>query len=153
MNVADQHSFRDAMAHVGAAVNIITTEGPAGRAGFYRQRGMQRNRYPADAAGVPQPLGFGLAGIQRTSGPLRQYPRGRTGRPCRRSLAVKRQWMSALPPPTGKTGATGCPRLKEALVSFDCRIDQRLQVGTHDILFLPGRGYRPPAGTARPDVV
>lgn len=34
MSLADKQSFRDAMAHVGAAVNIITTDGPAGRAGF-----------------------------------------------------------------------------------------------------------------------
>lgn len=34
MSIADKQSFRDAMAHVGAAVNIITTDGPAGRAGF-----------------------------------------------------------------------------------------------------------------------
>ena len=34
MELADKQSFRDAMAHVGAAVNIITTDGPAGRAGF-----------------------------------------------------------------------------------------------------------------------
>jgi flavin reductase (DIM6/NTAB) family NADH-FMN oxidoreductase RutF len=33
MELADKASFRDAMAHVGAAVNIITTDGPAGRAG------------------------------------------------------------------------------------------------------------------------
>ena len=34
MSVADKQSFRDAMAQVGAAVNVITTDGPAGRAGF-----------------------------------------------------------------------------------------------------------------------
>lgn len=34
MPIADKQSFRDAMAQVGAAVNIITTDGPAGRAGF-----------------------------------------------------------------------------------------------------------------------
>ncbi len=33
MELTDKASFRDAMAHVGAAVNIITTDGPAGRAG------------------------------------------------------------------------------------------------------------------------
>lgn len=32
MSVADKQSFRDAMAQVGAAVNVITTDGPAGRA-------------------------------------------------------------------------------------------------------------------------
>ena len=34
MTTPDQQTFRDAMACVGAAVNIITTDGPAGMAGF-----------------------------------------------------------------------------------------------------------------------
>lgn len=34
MTTLDQQTFRDAMACVGAAVNIITTDGPAGMAGF-----------------------------------------------------------------------------------------------------------------------
>ena len=34
MSVADKQSFRDAMAQVGAAVNVITTEGDAGRCGI-----------------------------------------------------------------------------------------------------------------------
>jgi flavin reductase len=49
-------------------------------------------------------------------------------------LAVKRRWRSVSPPPNGKP-ATGCPRLEDALVSFDCRINQIVSVGTHDILF------------------
>ena len=32
MNIVDQQTFRDAMSCMGAAVNIITTDGPAGRA-------------------------------------------------------------------------------------------------------------------------
>lgn len=51
----DKQTFRDAMACVGAAVNIITTDGPAGKGGLHRQRGMQRNRFPAHSAGLPQP--------------------------------------------------------------------------------------------------
>jgi len=34
-----------------------------------------------------------------------------------------------------QTGDTGCPRLDDALASFDCRISQVVSVGTHDILF------------------
>ena len=34
MTTPDKQTFRDAMACVGAAVNIITTDGPAGMAGF-----------------------------------------------------------------------------------------------------------------------
>lgn len=43
MNIVDQQTFRDAMSCMGAAVNIITTDGPAGRAGVHRQRRLQRD--------------------------------------------------------------------------------------------------------------
>ncbi len=52
-----------------------------------------------------------------------------------------------------QTGATGCPRLEAALVSFDCRIDQRVSVGTHDILVLSRRGHYPSPGAPGTDVV
>ncbi len=54
MNIVDQQSLRDAMSCMGAAVNIITTDGPAGRAGFTRQRGLQRDRHAAYITGVPE---------------------------------------------------------------------------------------------------
>lgn len=53
MNIVDQQTFRDAMSCMGAAVNIITTDGPAGRAGF-----------TAHITGVPESWGVRLAGIQ-----------------------------------------------------------------------------------------
>jgi len=32
--MVSKHAYRDAMARFGAAVSVITTDGPAGRAGF-----------------------------------------------------------------------------------------------------------------------
>ncbi|EPA9912692.1 pyrimidine utilization flavin reductase protein F, partial [Cronobacter sakazakii] len=32
--MSEQQAFRDAMSRLGAAVNIVTTDGPAGMAGF-----------------------------------------------------------------------------------------------------------------------
>ncbi len=65
---------------------------------------------------------------------MRQYPGGRQetlstlfgGKTAMDERFAAADWQ---------TGATGCPRLEAALVSFDCRIDQRVSVGTHDILF------------------
>lgn len=64
MNIVDQQTFRDAMSCMGAAVNIITTDGPAGRAGVHRQRRLQRDRHAAHITGVPESWGVRLAGIQ-----------------------------------------------------------------------------------------
>jgi flavin reductase len=36
---------------------------------------------------------------------------------------------------TWRTLATGAPVLEEAAVSFDCRITQAVEVGTHDVFF------------------
>lgn len=63
MNIVDQQTFRDAMSCMGAAVNIITTDGPAGRAGFTAS-GLQRDRHAAYITGVPESWGVRLAGIQ-----------------------------------------------------------------------------------------
>lgn len=38
MNIVDQQTFRDAMSCMGAAVNIITTDGPAGCAALWTFR-------------------------------------------------------------------------------------------------------------------
>lgn len=47
--------FRDAMASLSAAVNIITTDGPAETLRHHRHGGVFGDRYAADAAGVHQP--------------------------------------------------------------------------------------------------
>ncbi len=81
MELADKASFRDAMAHVGAAVNIITTDGPAGRAGFTASAVCSVTDTPPTLLVCLEPLGLGVAGVQRTPHAVRQYPGGRTGGP------------------------------------------------------------------------
>ncbi|MFJ5488528.1 hypothetical protein ACIKTA_13355, partial [Hansschlegelia beijingensis] len=38
--------YRDAMANLAAAVNVVTTDGPAGRAGFISTTGFSITRAP-----------------------------------------------------------------------------------------------------------
>ncbi|SPW39702.1 oxidoreductase, flavin:NADH component [Escherichia coli] len=64
MNIVDQQTFRDAMSCMGAAVNIITTDGPAGRAGFTASAVCSGDRHAAHITGVPESWGVRLAGIQ-----------------------------------------------------------------------------------------
>lgn len=63
MTAPDKQTFRDAMACVGAAVNIITTDGPAGESRLHRQRGVQRHGFTAHPAGVPEPRRVRLAHV------------------------------------------------------------------------------------------
>ena len=76
MNIVDQQTFRDAMSCMGAAVNIITTDGPAGRAGFTASA-------VCSVTDTPPTLAPGRSRFQTF-------------------LAAKRPWNTALPPPAGR---------------------------------------------------
>jgi flavin reductase len=126
--------YREAMCRLGAAVNIVTTDGPGGRAGFTAtavcsvtddpptllvclNRGA--SVYEAFAANdvlCVNALGAGQQSVSALFG-------GRTPM-AERFAAVS--WRAA---------STGAPVLDEAAVSFDCRVVRRTGVGTHDVLF------------------
>lgn len=127
-------AFRDAMARLGAAVHVITTDGPGGRAGFTASAVCSvtdspptllvcLNRgasvYPAfeanDALCI-NVLGAGQQALSHLFG-------GRTPMDERFTAA---RWLQ---------GASGAPVLADAAASFDCRIARRTPVGTHDVLF------------------
>ena len=126
--------YRNAMARLGAAVNIITTDGPGGRAGFTASA-------VCSVTDTPPTL---LVCLNRSAS---VYPAFQAnGVLCVNALAAGHQGISNLF--GGKTpmderfaaarwtrGATGAPMLAEAAVSFDCRVSSRTSVGTHDVLF------------------
>ncbi len=121
-DIVDQQSLRDAMSCMGAAVNIITTDGPAGRAGFTASAVCSVTDTPPTLLVcliVGRPSGRYSMKIERcvntlSAGqePLSNLFGGKT--PMEHRFAAAR-WQ---------TGVTGCPQLEEALVSFDCRISQ-----------------------------
>ena len=133
MNI-DKQTFRDAMACLGAAVNIITTDGPAGQAGFTASA-------VCSVTDSPPTL---LVCLNRSASVWPVFNDNRTL--CVNTLSAGQESLSNLfggkTPMADRfaaagwqTGANGCPRLDEALASFDCRISQVVSVGTHDILF------------------
>ncbi|MBA4263609.1 MAG: FMN reductase [Comamonadaceae bacterium] len=126
--------YRDAMARLGAAVSVVTTNGVAGRAGFTASAvcsvtddpptllvclNHAASVYPAfDANGVlcVNVLGAGQQALSNLFG-------GKTPMDQRFDAA---RWLQH---------RTGSPVLEGAVVSFDCRITGRSRVGTHDVLF------------------
>ncbi|OWQ90738.1 pyrimidine utilization flavin reductase protein F [Roseateles aquatilis] len=126
--------FRQAMSRLGAAVNIVTTDGAAGRAGFTASAVcsvtdeppmllvcLNRNASVYDAVkanGVlcVNALGAGHQDLSNLFG-------GKTPMVDRFAAA---QWAS---------GHTGAPVLTGAPVAFDCRVVGCTSVGTHDVLF------------------
>lgn len=130
----DRDTFRNAMAQLGAAVNVITTDGPAGVAGFTASA-------VCSVTDSPPTL---LVCLNRSAS---AWPAFRDNRAlCVNTLSADQHALSTLF--GGKTAmadrfaaaqwqtlASGAPLLDAALISFDCEITQRVSVGTHDILF------------------
>lgn len=125
--------FRNAMARLGAAVNIITTDGPGGRAGFTASA-------VCSVSDEPPSL---LVCLNRSASVYETFKRN--GVLCVNVLGARHQDISKLF--GGKTamderfasaswscGPSGSPILPDASVSFDCRLSQITEVGTHDVL-------------------
>ncbi len=134
MNIVDQQTFRDAMSCMGAAVNIITTDGPA-RAHRSAQRRLQRNRHASHITGVPESWGVRVWPVFNENRTLCVNTLSAGQEPLSNLFGGKTPMEHRFAAARWQTGVTGCPQLEEALVSFDCRISQVVSVGTHDILF------------------
>ena len=130
----EQQPFRDAMSRLGAAVNIITTDGPAGRAGFTASA-------VCSVTDSPPTL---LVCLNRSASVWPVFQQNNVL--CVNTLASAHETLSGLF--GGKTPmadrfraaewsvmSTGSPVLHGAVVSFDCKITHSVSVGTHDILF------------------
>jgi flavin reductase len=131
--VVSREAFRHAMAGLAAAVNVITSDGPAGRAGFTATAVCSVTDEPptllvclnrsasvhpvvtVNAALCVNTLAHGQDGLSNLFG-------GKT--PMAERFAAA-QWS---------TWVTGAPVLAGAAASFDCRVSQVVSVGTHDIL-------------------
>lgn len=130
----EKQAYREAMARLGAAVNVITTDGPGGRAGFTASA-------VCSVTDTPPTL---LVCANRGND---SYPAMKTNAVlCVNTLAGAHEDLS--PVFAGMTDhtmaarfegagwhalATGAPVLDGGLVAFDCRITQIVEVGTHDI--------------------
>jgi flavin reductase len=135
---ADKQYYREAMARFGAAVNVITTDGPGGRAGFTASA-------VCSVTDSPPTL---LVCANRTND---SYPAMKANAVlCVNTLASAHEDLSPVfagltdhtmqarfDGATWHTMLTGAPVLDGALVAFDCRIDQIVEVGTHDVFICP----------------
>lgn len=131
----DVSRFRDGMSRLGGAVNVITTDGPAGRAGFTATA-------VCSVTDTPPTL---LVCQNRTSWTHKFFAENRVL--CVNLLAAGQEEVSGLfasrdvgqEERFARIGhdvlETGSPALRGALVNFDCEIESVQQVGTHDVFF------------------
>ncbi|MBR0683206.1 flavin reductase [Roseomonas eburnea] len=136
MTVSRQE-FRDAMSRLGAAVNIVTTDGPAGLGGM---------TVSAVCSVTDDPPTL-LVCLNRGSPQNRLFKDN--GVLCVNTLAAGQEALSGLF--AGRSAdadmperfanaswgllATGAPALDGATVSFDCRIAEVVERGTHSVIF------------------
>lgn len=127
-------AFREAMARLAAAVHIVTTDGPAGRAGFTASA-------VASVTDTPPTL---LVCLNRSSSVAGLFEQNKVL--CVNTLTTRHQDLSRLfggaTPQDERfaggewtTRETGAPVLSDALISFDCRIENAVASGTHHVLF------------------
>lgn len=130
----DQHIFRQGMSNLGAAVNVITTDGEAGKAGFTASA-------VCSVTDNPPTL---LVCLNRSASVFEIFKKNQVL--CVNTLSSQQQNLSDLF--GGKTSmsarfeqgkwttlVTQAPVLENALVNFDCEVVQSLSVGSHDVLF------------------
>lgn len=127
-------AFRDAMARLAAAVHVVTTDGPAGRAGFTASA-------VTSVTDTPPTL---LVCLNRASSVAGLFEKNDVL--CVNTLSARHENLSRLfggaTPQADRfaggdwiVGDTGSPVLADALVSFDCRIESAVASGTHHVLF------------------
>ena len=134
--------FRNGMALLTGAVNVITTDGPAGLAGFTAS---------AVCSVTDQPPTV-LVCANRSSFAHRFFVENRVI--CINVLSAEQQELSGLfasrdvtmderfSRAPWQTIVTGAPALQGALVNFDGEITQIHEVGSHSIFFAELRGVR-----------
>ena len=139
--------FKSGMAKLGAAVNIVTTDGAAGRAGFTASAVCSVTDSPPTllvclnrgASVYESVIANGVLAVNTLAPDHRELSHlfgGKTPMPERFAAAA---WG---------VGETGAPLLEGAAVSFDCRIAKLVDVGSHTVLFCEVMGVH---GLSRED--
>jgi flavin reductase len=136
LRTVDPAAFREAMSRLGAAVHVITTAGPAGKAGTTATAVCSvtdapptllvcLNRRSQTNPAVLQNGVFCINTLGHSGAEIADLFAGRTGVQGADRFATG-EW-SVL--------TTGSPVLTAAAVAFDCRIIEVHAVGSHNVLF------------------
>jgi flavin reductase len=132
----DSALFREAMARLGAAVNIVTTKGPDGDTGFTASAVSSVTDDPATI----------LVCMNRSSNQHDIFIA--TGFLCVNILTPEDEYLSPIFAGQGNLPmterfalakwlrlVTGAPVLETAAAALDCKISQIVEVGTHSVIF------------------
>jgi flavin reductase len=131
-----RQEFRDAMARLGAAVNIITTGGPAGRGGFTASAVCSVTDEPPTLL-VCMNRGATAAPVLKANGTV-----------CINVVAAAQKDTAMVFAGVTKcpmeerflagnwsVADTGDPMLEGAVAAFDCKVTEIIEKGTHLVVF------------------
>lgn len=132
----DAQVFREAMSRLGAAVHVITTDGPSGKSGFTATAVCSVSDAPPTllvclnraANSTPILRGNGVFCVNTLRAGdeiIADTFAGRT-KVAREARFDAGEWA---------TLSTGSPALMSAVVAFDCRVIEVKAVASHDIYF------------------
>ncbi|MNQ89386.1 FMN reductase (NADH) RutF [compost metagenome] len=133
--MVDTTGFRNAMALLGGAVSVITTDGVAGRFGFTASAVCSVTDQPPTLLvcmnrSSHSNVHFKTNGVLSVN-VLTAEHQDISGVFANRELTMEQRFAAA----HWHTLESGAPLLDEALVSFDCRIAQAHEVGSHTIFY------------------
>ncbi|MFZ3357967.1 MAG: flavin reductase [Xanthobacteraceae bacterium] len=143
-------AFREAMSRLGAAVHVVTTEGPAGKSGFTATAVCSVSDQPAtllvclnrrsnSAPVLAQNGVFCINTLPASEEKLADMFAGRSGLHLHERFS-QGEWI---------TLKTGSPVLTSAVVAFDCRTIEIKAVASHNVIFGAVQAVRiGPAGPA-----
>lgn len=146
-----QKDFREGMSRLGAAVTLITTDGPAGRYGMTASAVCSVTDSPPTllvcinktASSHDKIVENGVLAVSVLASEHQEL----SGHFARHVPGVDRFSYG-----TWAVGDTGAPILTDANVAFDTRVTARHEEGTHSVFFCEVQGVYLPE-TARPGLV
>lgn len=131
--VVTREIYRDGMASLAAAVNVIASDGPAGPAGFTATAVTSVTDDPPtllvclnrSSSAAPAVLANKVVSVNALAPGHETVSSLFGGKTPMSDRFAAASWTRA---------KTGAPLLQDALVSFDCRVTETVEVGTHIIL-------------------
>lgn len=140
--MVDIAKFRSGMAQLGSAVNVITTDGPNGKAGFTATAVCSVTDQPPtllvcmNKSSFAHPF-FVKNGVLCVNS-LASDQEAVSGLFANRDMTLEQRFAGIRWEPL----VTGAPAIDGAVVSFDCKITDSHEVGSHTIFFCEVLGVR-----------
>lgn len=133
LKVITQDDFRSAVSRLSAAINVVTTDGEGGLAGFTASAVCSLTDTPAMLLVCLQKKSSAYAAV-KANGVVCINTLGSTNLELCKTFSGKIPMMNRFENVGWNTSSTGAPILNDAIVSFDCSVVEFKSVETHDIL-------------------